>query len=121
LPNYRFTYGYPRFYPAIQDDQGKSLMAEPGQVYDLAAPPDDGWWVGPLEDAPPPPEAVFPDPGPAPELPQAAPEPVPVPEPAPPAPEPAPAPEAPAEPVPALESEAAKPFVFPGLTPFNRV
>jgi hypothetical protein len=108
LPKYRFTYPYPRFYPDVRGADGRSLMAEPGDVVDFpGSPPDDGYWVGPLEEAPPaaPAEAVsevFPDP-----------------EPVPPAPEPeAPAP---AEAAPEPPADDVKPFVFPGLSHFNRV
>jgi outer membrane biosynthesis protein TonB len=124
LTSYRFTYGYPKFYPDVRDAQGKSLMAMPGDVVEFSAgPPDDGSWVVSEQAPPAPPEVESfppvsePDPVPAP-----APEPEPAPEPVQEAP-PAPAPEAPAVPVepvqapvePAPAPPAAAPFVFPGF------
>jgi outer membrane biosynthesis protein TonB len=120
LTSYRFTYGYPKFYPDIRDAEGKSLMAMPGDVVEFAAgPPDDGSWVVSEQAPPAPPEvdsfppAPEPDPVPAP-----APEPEPAPEPVqetPPAPEPETAP-VPVEPVQAVPaSPVAAPFVFPGF------
>jgi hypothetical protein len=113
LPNYRFTYPYPRFYPDVRDEQGKSLMAMPGDVVSFQATPEDGCWVL-TEDAPPAPvEPVqeAPAPAPVPDVPPPAPEPVPaaVEAPvAPPAAEPEPAPPAPAP-------QAAPRWAFPGF------
>jgi hypothetical protein len=68
----------------------------PGEVYDLAAPPDDGWWVITGEaPVPPAPEAFPPDPAP-----EAAPEAVPVP---------------PPDPVPPAAEPVPEPFAFPGF------
>jgi hypothetical protein len=110
LPSYKFTYGYPKFYPSVQDAEGKSLMAMPGDVVTFEQPPDDGAWV--LTEAPP----AAPEPAPEPVQPEPEPVPVPV------VPEPAPAPVAPAEPAPVAvpnpfpAAPPAQPFMFPGFT-----
>lgn len=109
---YQFLYGYPKQYPAIQDAEGKSLMANPGDVVEFETPPNDGCWfpVDPPADNPPEtpaPETPPAGPEPAPEAPVAEPEP----EPVQPDPEPAPAPAAPAEPPPVQP----QPFAFPGF------
>lgn len=100
MTSYRFTGAYTRFYPQVQDAEGKSLMAEPGMVTDFdAGPPDDGNWI-PVKDAP---EATPPEvPLAAPEVSQEAPEMEPAPVIAPPAPETAPAITEPAVPEPVL-------------------
>jgi hypothetical protein len=116
LQSYRFTYGYTKFYPAVQDAEGKSLMASPGDVFEFeAGPPDDGAWVpvGPPAEFTPP---AAPEPAPEPVQPEPEPVPVPV------VPEPAPAPVAPAEPAPVAvpnpfpAAPPAQPFMFPGFT-----
>lgn len=48
---FKYTGPYEALYPGVQDADGKSLVAIPGNTYDLATPPDDGHWV-PVE-APP--------------------------------------------------------------------
>lgn len=78
----------------------------PGCVYALDVPPDDGCFVGPVDEPVTPSEPVLETPEPVP--PAAAPEPVAAPE-APPEAVPAAAPGAPAEP--------PAPFMFPGFAP----
>jgi len=99
LPTYQFLYGYPKFYPAVQDAEGKSLTANPGDVVEFDTPPNDGCWF-PVD---------------LPAGPEPAPEPV-TPEPQ---PEPAPVVSEPAEPVspPVAEppAEGPAPFTFPGF------
>jgi hypothetical protein len=80
-------------------------MAEPGQEYELDAPPDDGWWQGPLDPPAPDPAPevqVFPQPEPAPVVPEPAPD-------VPAAPAATPEPEVPAV------AEGPKPYNFPGF------
>jgi len=118
LPSYRFTYPYTKFYPDVRDAEGKSLMAQPGDVVVFDAPPDDGSWLL-VEDAP---EV----PVPAPVVMREAPQPEPVPVVTEPAPEPAPVITEPAEavipePVP-LKAATPPPFPFPGfyVSPYAR-
>lgn len=108
---YQFLYGYPKQYPAIQDAEGKSLMANPGDVVEFETPPNDGCWFPVDLPAGNPPETPAAGPEPAPEAPAAGPEP----EPVQPDPEPAPAPVAPAEPEPVQPAQPQS-FVFPGFT-----
>ena len=123
MTSYQFIGAYATFYPAVQDAEGKSLMAEPGLVLEFPGPPpSDGKWI-PAEDAPP----VSPVAPPAvPEPVQVAPEPEPAPVLTPPAPEPIPAPaEAPVAPLvpepqpvatqPVPEPPAPVPWSFPGF------
>lgn len=43
---YKFTGPYTRFYPDIRGADGKSLMAEPGDIADFPdTPPGDGCWI----------------------------------------------------------------------------
>lgn len=113
MRNFRFTYPYTKFYPSVRDENGQSLMAEPGAVVAFDTPPDDGCWVLADGDPETPPAA----PEPAQEAPEAPAAPVDTP----------PAPEAPEAPVEASVPEVVpvvpvpQPFVFPGLSPFARV
>lgn len=105
MHNFLFTGLTARFYPDERGDDGRSLMALPGDVHAWSHTPDDGLWV--LAD--PPAADPAPAPEPAPEDFQAAPEPAP-------APDPVPAPEPVPEPVPAAPEPAMTADWFAGLT-----
>ena len=100
MPEYRFLGLTTRIYPGVRGADGRSLIAEPGQVYELDEPLDDGYWS--LVGIPP-------------ETPPAGPEPAAEPV----APEPAPEPQAPAEAVSVPVTEppvvGPQPFYFPGI------
>lgn len=140
MPSYRFIGAYPRFYPSIQDAEGKSLMAELGDVVDFDGPvPEDGQWVlvesdsagasnqpdqgadmgAPAEQAPAGPEPAVQavEPEPASEVASPASEPAPVV--SEPTPEPAPRVQL-SQTVSATQAAAVQPWTFPGLAPFAR-
>lgn len=45
MPLYVFTGPYPVLYPSIQDAEGKSLQANPGDEVSFDTPPNDGQWA----------------------------------------------------------------------------